>query len=283
MGKIGRTHTQDATPVTLGQEFSGYVQLIDNAIESVEGALPKIYELAIGGTAVGTGLNTRIGFAEGCCEEIAKFTGLPFVPSPNKFKSLSAHDPLVKMSGAMNEAATSINKIANDIRFLGSGPRCGLGELSLPENEPGSSIMPGKVNPTQCEAITMVAGQVMGNHVAVTVGGSNGHFELNVFKPMMVANVLRSIRLLGDSCVAFTDNCVVGIQANREEINRLLYESPMLVTALNPHIGHDAAAKIAKTAHKNGTTLKHEAIALGYLNEEQFAEWVRPEDMLGPK
>merc|ERR1712046_567603 len=264
MGKIGRTHTQDATPVTLGQEFSGYVQLIDNAIESVEGALPKIYELAIGGTAVGTGLNTRIGFAEGCCEEIAKFTGLPFVPSPNKFKSLSAHDPLVKMSGAMNEAATSINKIANDIRFLGSGPRCGLGELSLPENEPGSSIMPGKVNPTQCEAITMVAGQVMGNHVAVTVGGSNGHFELNVFKPMMVANVLRSIRLLGDSCVAFTDNCVVGIQANREEINRLLYESPMLVTALNPHIGYDAAAKIAKTAHKNGTTLKHEAIALGY-------------------
>merc|ERR1711920_117990 len=213
--KIGRTHTQDATPVTLGQEFSGYVQLIDNAIESVEGALPKIYELAIGGTAVGTGLNTRIGFAEGCCEEIAKFTGLPFVPSPNKFKSLSAHDPLVKMSGAMNEAATSINKIANDIRFLGSGPRCGLGELLLPENEPGSSIMPGKVNPTQCESITMVCAQVMGNNVAVTVGGSNGHFELNVFKPLIIRNVLHSVALLGDACESFNLNCVAGIEANK--------------------------------------------------------------------
>merc|ERR1712046_331193 len=283
MGKIGRTHTQDATPVTLGQEFSGYVQLIDNAIESVEGALPKIYELAIGGTAVGTGLNTRIGFAEGCCEEIAKFTGLPFVPSPNKFKSLSAHDPLVKMSGAMNEAATSINKIANDIRFLGSGPRCGLGELLLPENEPGSSIMPGKVNPTQCEAITMVAAQVMGNHVALSVGGSNGHFELNVFKPMMVKNALQSARLLGDASVAFTDHCVDGIIANRDRIDKLLHESLMLVTALNPHIGYDAAAKIAKTAHKEGSTLKAMAIKLGYLTEEQFDQWVVPENMLGPK
>merc|ERR1712012_592101 len=281
--KIGRTHTQDATPLTLGQEFSGYVQQLQFGIDRVEATLPRLYMLAAGGTAVGTGLNTRIGFAEKVAAKVADLTGLPFVTAPNKFEALAAHDAMVEVSGACNVLACSIMKIANDIRFLGSGPRCGLGELSLPENEPGSSIMPGKVNPTQCEAITMVAGQVMGNHVAVTVGGSNGHFELNVFKPMMVANVLRSIRLLGDSCVAFTDNCVVGIQANREEINRLLCESLMLVTALNPHIGYDAAAKIAKTAHKNGTALKHEAIALGYLNEEQFAEWVRPEDMLGPK
>jgi len=267
--KIGRTHTQDATPLTLGQEFSGYVQQLQFGIDRVEATLPRLYMLAAGGTAVGTGLNTRIGFAEKVAAKVADLTGLPFVTAPNKFEALAAHDAMVEVSGACNVLACSIMKIANDIRFLGSGPRCGLGELSLPENEPGSSIMPGKVNPTQCEAITMVAGQVMGNHVAVTVGGSNGHFELNVFKPMMVANVLRSIRLLGDSCVAFTDNCVVGIQANREEINRLLYESLMLVTALNPHIGYDAAAKIAKTAHKNGTTLKHEAIALGYLNEER--------------
>jgi len=281
--KIGRTHTQDATPLTLGQEFSGYVQQLKFGIERVEATLPRLFMLAAGGTAVGTGLNTRIGFAEKVAAKVSELTGLPFVTAPNKFEALAAHDSMVEVSGALNVLACSIMKIANDIRFLGSGPRCGLGELSLPENEPGSSIMPGKVNPTQCEAITMVAGQVMGNHVAVTVGGSNGHFELNVFKPMMVANVLRSIRLLGDSCVAFTDNCVVGIQANREEINRLLHESLMLVTALNPHIGYDAAAKIAKTAHKNGTTLKHEAIALGYLTEEQFKEWVKPEDMLGPK
>merc|ERR1719180_240778 len=281
--KIGRTHTQDATPLTLGQEFSAYVQQLEFGIQRVEATLPRLYMLAAGGTAVGTGLNTRIGFAEKVASKVSSLTGLPFVTAPNKFEALAAHDAMVEVSGALNVLACSIMKIANDIRFLGSGPRCGLGELSLPENEPGSSIMPGKVNPTQCEAITMVAGQVMGNHVAVTVGGSNGHFELNVFKPMMVANVLRSIRLLGDSCVAFTDNCVVGIVANREEINRLLYESLMLVTALNPHIGYDAAAKIAKTAHKNGTTLKHEAITLGYLNEEQFNEWVRPEDMLGPK
>jgi len=281
--KIGRTHTQDATPVTLGQEFSGYVQLIDNAIESVEGALPKIYELAIGGTAVGTGLNTRIGFAEGCCEEIAKFTGLPFVPSPNKFKSLSAHDPLVKISGAMNEAATSINKIANDIRFLGSGPRCGLGELLLPENEPGSSIMPGKVNPTQCESITMVCAQVVGNNTAVTFGGAQGHFELNVFKPMMASNCLRSARLLGDGCVAFSTNCVDGIEANRERIASLLSESLMLVTALNPHIGYDKAAAIAKHGHKTGMGLKDAALDLGHVTSEQFDQWVRPEDMLGPK
>jgi len=281
--KIGRTHTQDATPLTLGQEFSGYVTQLQYGMERVEATLPRLYMLAAGGTAVGTGLNTRIGFAEKVAAKVSDLTGLPFVTAPNKFEALAAHDAMVEVSGALNVLACSIMKIANDIRFLGSGPRCGLGELSLPENEPGSSIMPGKVNPTQCEAITMVAAQVMGNHVAVTVGGSNGHFELNVFKPMMVANVLRSIRLLGDSCEAFTDNCVVGIVANREEINRLLYESLMLVTALNPHIGYDAAAKIAKTAHKNGTTLKHEAIALGYLTEEQFTEWVKPEDMLGPK
>jgi len=281
--KIGRTHTQDATPLTLGQEFGGYVQQLRFGIERVEACLPRLYMLAAGGTAVGTGLNTRIGFAEKVAAKVSELTGLPFVTAPNKFEALAAHDAMVEVSGALNVLACSIMKIANDIRFLGSGPRCGLGELSLPENEPGSSIMPGKVNPTQCEAITMVAAQVMGNHVAVTVGGSNGHFELNVFKPMMVANVLRSIRLLGDSCVAFTDNCVDGIEANREEIKRLLYESLMLVTALNPHIGYDAAAKIAKTAHKNGTTLKQEAIALGYLNEEQFDQWVKPEDMLGPK
>merc|ERR1711936_509771 len=281
--KIGRTHTQDATPLTLGQEFSGYTKQIEYGIARIEGCLPRVYELAIGGTAVGTGLNTRIGFAEKMCERISSLTNQPFVSAPNKFEALAAHDALVELSGVMNVVACSVMKIANDIRFLGSGPRCGLGELLLPENEPGSSIMPGKVNPTQCEAITMVAAQVMGNHVAVTVGGSNGHFELNVFKPMMVRNVLQSIRLLGDSSVAFTDKCVVGIEVNRDRVEKLLHESLMLVTALNPHIGYDAAAKIAKTAHKNGTTLKDEAIGLGYLTEEQFKEWVRPEDMLGPK
>merc|ERR1711934_764634 len=281
--KIGRTHTQDATPLTLGQEFSGYVQQLEFGIQRVEATLPRLYMLAAGGTAVGTGLNTRIGFAEKVAAKVSHLTGLPFVTAPNKFEALAAHDAMVELSGACNVLACSIMKIANDIRFLGSGPRCGLGELSLPENEPGSSIMPGKVNPTQCEAITMVAAQVMGNHVAVTIGGSNGHFELNVFKPMMVSNVLRSIRLLGDASVAFTDKCVVGIEVNRDRVEKLLHESLMLVTALNPHIGYDAAAKIAKTAHKNGTTLKDEAIGLGYLTEEQFKEWVRPEDMLGPK
>merc|ERR1712179_283105 len=281
--KIGRTHTQDATPLTLGQEFSGYVTQLQYGIERVEATLPRLYMLAAGGTAVGTGLNTRIGFAEKVAEEVSELTGLPFVTAPNKFEALAAHDAMVEVSGALNVLACSIMKIANDIRFLGSGPRCGLGELSLPENEPGSSIMPGKVNPTQCEAITMVAAQVMGNHVAVTVGGSNGHFELNVFKPLIVSNVLRSIRLLGDASVAFTDKCVEGITVNRERVDKLLYESLMLVTALNPHIGYDAAAKIAKTAHKNGTTLKQESLALGYLTEEQFDSWVRPENMLGPK
>merc|ERR1711915_1011398 len=239
--------------------------------------------LAAGGTAVGTGLNTRVGFAEKVAAKVSELTNLPFITAPNKFEALAAHDAMVEVSGALNVLACSIMKIANDIRFLGSGPRCGLGELSLPENEPGSSIMPGKVNPTQCEAITMVAAQVMGNHVAVTVGGSNGHFELNVFKPMMVANVLRSIRLIGDASVAFTDKCVTGMTVNRERVDSLLHESLMLVTALNPHIGYDKAAKIAKTAHKEGSTLKAMAIKLGYLTEEEFDKWVRPEDMLGPK
>jgi len=281
--KIGRTHTQDATPLTLGQEFSGYSTQLQYGIARIESAMPRIYELAIGGTAVGTGLNTRIRFAEKMCERISSLTSLPFVSAPNKFEALAAHDALVELSGAMNVVACSVMKIANDIRFLGSGPRCGLGELLLPENEPGSSIMPGKVNPTQCEAITMVAAQVIGNHVGVTVGGSNGHFELNVFKPMMVRNVLQSARLLGDAASSFTDNCVNGIIANRERIDKLLHESLMLVTALNQHIGYDKAAKIAKTAHKNGSTLKATAIELGYLTEEQFDDWVKPEDMLGPK
>lgn len=281
--KIGRTHTQDATPLTLGQEFSGYVQQIAFGIERVKDTLPRLYNLAIGGTAVGTGLNTRIGFAEKCASKISELTNLPFKSAPNKFEALAAHDSLVEVSGALNTIAVSLMKIANDIRFLASGPRCGFGELSLPENEPGSSIMPGKVNPTQCEAITMVAAQVIGNHVAVTVGGSNGHFELNVFKPVMVANVLRSIRLISDSSKAFTDKCVVGIEANKDRIDKLLHESLMLVTALNPHIGYDKAAKIAKTAHKEGTTLKESALKLGYLTSDEFDKWVRPEDMLGPK
>merc|ERR1712004_521337 len=281
--KIGRTHTQDATPLTLGQEFSGYVTQLKFSLDRIEATLPRLYMLAAGGTAVGTGLNTRKGFAEKVASKVSDITGLPFVTAPNKFEALAAHDAMVEVSGALNVISCSIMKIANDLRFLASGPRCGLGELSLPENEPGSSIMPGKVNPTQCESITMVAAQVMGNHVAVTVGGCNGDFELNVFKPLMVANVLRSIRLLGDGCVAFTDKCVDGITVNRDRVDKLLHESLMLVTALNPHIGYDKAAKIAKTAHKNGTTLKEEAISLGYLTEEQFNEWVKPEEMLGPK
>merc|ERR1712029_1179171 len=281
--KIGRTHTQDATPLTLGQEFSGYVTQLKFSLDRIEATLPRLYMLAAGGTAVGTGLNTRKGFAEKVASKVSEITGLPFVTAPNKFEALAAHDAMVEVSGALNVISCSIMKIANDLRFLASGPRCGLGELSLPENEPGSSIMPGKVNPTQCESITMVAAQVMGNHVAVTVGGCNGDFELNVFKPMMVANVLRSIRLLGDGCVAFTDKCVDGIQPNKANIETIMRESLILVTALSPHIGYDAAAKIAKTAHKNGTTLKQEAIALGYLTEAEFDQWVRPENMLGPK
>ncbi|MGH0131833.1 UNVERIFIED_CONTAM: hypothetical protein FKN15_048187 [Acipenser sinensis] len=281
--KIGRTHTQDAVPLSLGQEFSGYVQQVKYSMLRIKSAMPRVYELAAGGTAVGTGLNTRVGFAEKVAVRVSELTGLPFVTAPNKFEALAAHDALVELSGAMNTVACSLMKIANDIRFLGSGPRSGLGELILPENEPGSSIMPGKVNPTQCEAITMVAAQVMGNNVAVTVGGSNGHFELNVFKPMIIKNVLNSAKLLGDASVSFTENCVVGIEANTERINKLMNESLMLVTALNPHIGYDKAAKIAKTAHKDGSTLKETAIKLGYLTSEQFDQWVKPQDMLGPK
>ncbi|XP_017767486.1 PREDICTED: fumarate hydratase, mitochondrial-like [Eufriesea mexicana] len=280
--KIGRTHTQDAVPLTLGQEFSGYAAQVCNGIKRVENTLPRLYELALGGTAVGTGLNTAKGFGEKAAAKIAEITGLPFVTAPNKFEVLASKDTMVEVHGAFNTVAVSLMKIANDIRFLGSGPRCGLGELSLPENEPGSSIMPGKVNPTQCEALTMVCCQVMGNHVAVTVGGSNGHFELNVFKPMIVANTLRSARLLGDAAASFTKNCVVGIKPNVDRIKKLLNESLMLVTALNPHIGYDKAAKIAKQAHAENLTLRESALKNG-LTEEQFDKWVKPEDMLGPK
>lgn len=280
--KIGRTHTQDATPLTLGQEFSGYAKQVEYGIIRVQQSLPRLYQLAQGGTAVGTGLNSFEGFDVQIADEIAKETKLPFVTAPNKFEALAAHDAIVEASGALNTVAVSLMKVANDIRFLGSGPRCGLGELLLPENEPGSSIMPGKVNPTQCEAITMVAAQVMGNNVAITVGGSNGHFELNVFKPVMIANFLQSARLIGDACVSFTDNCVTGIIPNRTRIDALVRESLMLVTALNPHIGYDKAAACAKKAHKEHTTLKAAAMSLGYLTEEQFDAWVRPESMLGP-
>ena len=255
---------------------------MEYGIARVESTLPRLYELAIGGTAVGTGLNTRVGFAERVSAKLAELTGLPFVSAKNKFEALAAHDSMIEVHGALNVIACSLMKIANDIRFLGSGPRCGFGELFLPENEPGSSIMPGKVNPTQCEAITMVAAQVIGNQTAVSVGGSNGHFELNVFKPMMVRNVLQSTRLIGDACQSFSKNCVRGIQANEERIDKLLNESLMLVTALNPHIGYDKAATIAKTAHKEGTTLKESAVKLGYLTEQQFDEWVKPNKMLGP-
>ncbi len=283
--KIGRTHMMDATPLTLGQEFSGYVHMLDDNLArlSDKGVLCSILELAQGGTAVGTGLNAKKGFAEAFAAEVAAITGMKFVTAPNKFAALAAHDALVDLSGVLNVIAVSLMKIANDIRLLGSGPRCGLGELSLPENEPGSSIMPGKVNPTQSEAMTMVAAQVMGNHTTVTIAGSNGHFELNVFKPVIIYNVLQSIRLLADACTSFADNCVVGIEANRARIDQLLNESLMLVTALNPHIGYDNAAKAAKKAHHEGTTLKAAAMALGLLTSEQFDAWVRPEDMIAPK
>jgi fumarate hydratase class II len=280
--KIGRTHLQDATPLTLGQEFSGYAQQIRYGIARVKQTLPRLYELAQGGTAVGTGLNSFPGFAERFAEEVARITGLPFVSAENKFEALATEDASVELSGALNVLAVSLTKIANDIRLLGSGPRCGLGELKLPENEPGSSIMPGKVNPTQCEALTMVCAQVMGNHVTVTISGASGHLELNVFKPVISHNVLQSIRLLADAARSFTDNCVVGIEANRERIDELLHRSLMLVTALNPKIGYDHAAKVAKKAHAEGTTLKEAAIALGLLTAEEFDQLVRPEKMLGP-
>ena len=280
--KIGRTHLQDATPLTLGQEFSGYAAQVSYGIGRVKGSLPQLYRLAQGGTAVGTGLNARPGFAEAFAEEVAAFTGLPFVTAENKFEALATHDSLVDVHGHLNTLAVSLMKIANDIRLLGSGPRSGIGELSLPENEPGSSIMPGKVNPTQSEAMTMVCAQVMGNHTTVTVAGATGHFELNVFKPVIAYNVLQSIRLLTDAAMSFTDNCVVGIEANRDRIARLVSDSLMLVTALNPHIGYDNAAKIAKKAHKEGTSLKEAGRELGLLTDEQFDQWVRPERMVGP-
>ncbi len=281
--KIGRTHTQDATPLTLGQEFSGYATQVDKGIARVKMCLPDIYELAQGGTAVGTGLNTKVGFDKRVAAEIAKITALPFVTSPNKFEALAAHDAMVMFSGALKTVAGSLFKIANDLRLLGSGPRSGLGELILPENEPGSSIMPGKVNPTQAEALTMVCAQVMGNDAAVGFAGSQGHFELNVYNPMMSYNVLQSIQLLGDAAGSFTDNMVVGTQANVARIEKLMKESLMLVTALAPTIGYDNATKVAKTAHKNGTTLREEAIALGFVDGETFDRIVRPEDMVGPK
>ncbi|OZJ04110.1 Fumarate hydratase, mitochondrial [Bifiguratus adelaidae] len=281
--KIGRTHLQDATPLTLGQEFSGYVQQLTYGIQRVEGTLERLCNLAQGGTAVGTGLNTRAGFDKKVAEEISKITKLPFKTAPNKFEALAAHDAIVEASGALNTVAVSLMKIANDIRFLGSGPRCGLGELNLPENEPGSSIMPGKVNPTQCEAMTMVCAQVMGNNTTISIAGSNGHFELNVFKPVLIKNLIQSIRLLSDASISFTKNCVVGIEANEKKINAIMNESLMLVTALNPHIGYDNAAKCAKKAHKEGTTLKEAFLSLNLGTEQQFHEWIVPANMIGPK
>ncbi|XP_009622148.1 fumarate hydratase 1, mitochondrial isoform X1 [Nicotiana tomentosiformis] len=280
--KIGRTHTQDATPLTLGQEFSGYATQVKYGIDRVLCTLPRMYQLAQGGTAVGTGLNTKKGFDIKIAAAVAEETNLPFVTAENKFEALAAHDAFVETSGAVNTVAASLMKVGNDIRFLGSGPRCGLGELILPENEPGSSIMPGKVNPTQCEALTMVCAQVMGNHVAVTIGGSNGHFELNVFKPMIANALLHSVRLLGDASASFEKNCVRGIQANRERIAKLLHESLMLVTCLNPKIGYDNAAAVAKKAHKEGTSLKDAALNLGVLKSEEFDQLVVPEKMIGP-
>lgn len=279
--KTGRTHFMDATPLTLGQEFSAYVQQLDNSMRAIKNALEMVAELALGGTAVGTGLNTPKGYDVLVAKKIAEFTGLPFVTAPNKFEALAAHDAMVELSGAYKRAAVSLMKIANDIRILSSGPRCGIGEIIIPDNEPGSSIMPGKVNPTQPEALTMVAAQVMGNDVAVSIGGSNGHFQLNVFKPLIAANVLQSGRLIGDACVSFTDNCAAGIEPNIPIIKHNLENSLMLVTALNTHIGYENAAKIAKKAHKENTTLRKAAIELGLLTDEQFTAWVKPEDMCG--
>lgn len=279
--KIGRTHLMDATPLTLGQEFSGYVSQLDHGIKALENTLDHLSELALGGTAVGTGINTPEGYAATVAEFIADFAKLPFKTAENKFEALAAHDAIVESHGALKQLAVSLNKIGNDIRLLASGPRAGIGEINIPANEPGSSIMPGKVNPTQCEALTMVCAQVMGNDVAITIGGTQGHYELNVFKPMMAANFLQSARLIGDACVSFNDNCAVGIEPNQKNIEQHLNNSLMLVTALNPHIGYEKAAKIAKAAHENGTTLKEEAIKSGFLTEEEFAKWVKPEDMVG--
>jgi len=281
--KIGRTHLMDATPLTLEQEFSGYVAQLTHAIKHVEQSLPHLYELALGGTAVGTGLNSTPVYAQKVAEEIASFTKLPFMTAPNKFEALAANDAIVHAHGALKGLSASLFKIANDIRWLGSGPRCGIGELSLPENEPGSSIMPGKVNPTQCEALTMLCAQVMGNDVAINIGGASGNFELNVFKPLMIHNFLQSSRMLADGCRSFREFCVDGLIANKEQIQKHLNESLMLVTALNPHIGYDNAAKIAKKAHKEGKTLKQAAVELSIVKPEDFDRWVRPEDMIGPK
>ena len=280
--KIGRTHLQDATPLTLGQEFSAYTAQMENAVRRAKAVLPALYALAQGGTAVGTGLNTPEGFSEKFAAQVAQVTQLPFVTAANKFEALAAHDAIVEASGALNTIAVSLMKIANDIRLLGSGPRCGIGEISLPENEPGSSIMPGKVNPTQCEAMTMVAAQVMGNHTTISIAGSNGHFELNVFKPVMIYNLLQSIRLLTDSSQCFAQNCVAGISANEARIAQLRDESLMLVTALNPHIGYDNAALIAKKAHQDGSTLLQAALELELLTEQEFKAWVVPDKMIGP-
>lgn len=279
--KIGRTHLMDATPLTLGQEFSGYVSQLDHALSALRNTLPHLSELALGGTAVGTGINTPLGYSEVVAGKIAEFTGLPFVSADNKFEALAAHDAMVESHGALKQLAVSLNKIANDVRLLASGPRSGIGEIIIPSNEPGSSIMPGKVNPTQCEALTMICAQVMGNDVALSVGGLQGHYELNVFKPMMAANFLQSARLLGDGCISFEENCASGIEPNYQNLKKNLENSLMLVTALNPKIGYEKAAKIAKTAHANGTTLREESINLGFLSGEEFDQWVRPEEMCG--
>ncbi|CAJ0599687.1 unnamed protein product [Cylicocyclus nassatus] len=281
--KIGRTHTQDAVPITLGQEFSGYVTQLDNAMQRIRGTFGRLHQLPIGGTAVGTGLNSFRGCGEKVAKKVAELTGLPFTTSPNKFEGIANHDSYVELHGALNALAAALYKISNDIRFLGSGPRCGLGELTLPQNEPGSSIMPGKVNPTQCDAMTMVAIQVMSNQFAVTLGGAGGHFELNVCTPMMTRTTMQSIRLLSDICVSITKNCVEGITPNKERIDKIMKESLMLVTALNPHIGYDKACKIAKSAYKNASNLREEAIRLGYVTGEQYDQWVKPEKMCAPK
>lgn len=281
--KIGRTHLMDATPLTLGHEFSGYVQQLTNGLKRIEGSLPRLYELALGGTAVGTGLNTHPQFAQKVAKQIAKITGKPFVTAENKFEALAAHDAIVEFSGVLKTIAVSLMKIANDIRWLGSGPRCGIGEISLPANEPGSSIMPGKVNPTQCEAVTMVCVQVMGNDATINFAGASGNFELNVFKPVLIYNLLQSIRLIADACDSFTDHCVAGIEANETNIKENLHNSLMLVTALNPHIGYDNAAKVAKKAYTEQITLKEAAVGLGLLSAEEFDKFVRPEDMIKPK
>jgi len=279
--KIGRTHLMDATPLTLGQEFSGYVSQLNHGLKALNNTLSHLSELALGGTAVGTGINTPAGYADLVAEKIAEFTELPFVSAKNKFEALAAHDAIVESHGALKQLSVSLNKIANDIRLLASGPRSGIGEIIIPSNEPGSSIMPGKVNPTQCEAMTMVCAQVIGNDVSITAGGMQGHYELNVFKPVMAANFLQSARLIGDACISFDENCAIGIEPNYENIKNNLDNSLMLVTALNTKIGYEKSAKIAKTAHQNGTSLKEEAVNLGYLTTEEFDEWVKPEDMCG--